>query len=163
MINGKDIYRRLRSKKKINPPREDFLKCTAEFNKRIAQKILEGYKFRIPSVGGQLEIKVRERKKKSKRFTDINWDESLKYKQELIDKGEVPYNKETAPDGVKWFVYHEGPYCLWNWFRATGDRYKKNIMNYSFKVTRGPNGNARKMWEMFKKNPIAEITYDIHN
>lgn len=160
MINAKDIYRSLRLKGKVDHPREDFLRSTAEFNRRIVEKMLEGYKFTIPKVGGILEAKAKERTKKSNKFTDVNWPESKKYKQELIDAGKIPYDKDKAPNGIKWFVYYEGAYCLWNWFRRTGDRYKKNIMYYSFKPTRG---NSRKLSQAFRNNPIAEVTYDIHN
>jgi hypothetical protein len=132
----------------------DFFNVIREFHKEISSKIIfDTYRFK-PSEIGVFEIIKDIRRGKS-----IDWNASKKRKQQLLDDGLVPFSKAEAPDGIKWFVYHEGSdYFKWNWFKDTGAKFIKNIKYYTFKVT---TGNRRTVAPAVKQNPFADLDYGI--
>lgn len=151
----KDIYNLLVDegiidKKEINFQKE-FRPVVKEFYKLISHEIAEkAYKFNL---GGLGEFKAVKDKRRGK---SINWGDSNKRKQEIIDSGQVPFNKETAPDGIKWFILHEGDYFKWQWYKSNS--YVKNINVSTFKVTRT---NRIMLGRAVKNDPYAETTYGI--
>lgn len=88
---------------------KQFSTVVKDFNKKVSLEILDGYIFKSPI--GKIEIRKRERK-----VAAIDWNESKKYRADLIAEGKIPFNKDTAPDGIKWFKYftHNMDY-LWKW------------------------------------------------
>jgi hypothetical protein len=134
-------------------PYMTFYKVIRQFHKEISDKIIfDTYQFKTEI--GQFEVLRDERKGKS-----IDWNASKKRKQEIIDSGNVPFNAESNPDGIKWFVYHEGDYFKWNWFKDKGISFTKNIKFYVFKPT---SINRRAVAKAVKNNPFAELDYGIH-
>lgn len=134
-------------------PYKTFYNVIREFHKEISQKIIfDTYRFN-PSEIGVFEILRSERRGKS-----IDWNASKKRKQEIIDSGEVPYSKLNAPNGIDWFVYHDGDYFKWNWYKNTATTFIKNIRFYMFKAA---TGNRRAVAQAVKNNPFASINYGI--
>lgn len=131
-----------------------FYDIIREFHKEISHKIiLETYRFK-PS-----EIGIFEVIKDIRRGKSINWHASKKRKQEIIDAGGTPYSKLSAPNGIEWFVYHEGEdYFKWHWFKDTSAKFIKNLKFYTFKVA---TGNRRAVAPAVKQNPFADLDYGI--
>lgn len=134
-------------------PYKLFYDIIREFHKEISNKIVfDTYRFK-PSEIGVFEILRLDRKGKS-----IDWNASKKRKQEIIDAGGTPYSKLNAPNGIEWFVYHEGDYFKWNWFKDTGAKFVKNLKFYVFKAA---TGNRRAVAKAIKQNPFADLDYGI--
>lgn len=132
-------------------PFKEFRPVIKEFYKLISNEIIfKAYKFTVGEIG---EFKIVRDKRRGK---SINWGASNKRKQELIDAGEVPFNKDNAPDGVKWFIYHEGDYFKWQWYKS--HTYVKNINVTAFRATRT---NRVAVGAAVKNDPFAETTYGI--
>lgn len=100
-INAKELFRICKEQKYIDDDitYQQFYYITRDFNKKLISLIIEGYKYE--SKLGIFEVQKRERNANN----IINWDLSLKKKQEIINAGRVPYNKKDAPNGEFWFVY----------------------------------------------------------
>lgn len=98
---------------------KEFSTITRAFNKRISDEILGGYVFRSPI--NKFEIRRRERKLRA-----INWKESFDEREAIRARGEVPYDKENAPNGIKWFRYytHNMEY-VWKWTKHAAMGYWK--------------------------------------
>lgn len=158
LINAKEIYRAIKKEDKRFPlTYQQFKSIISIFNKSIVEEILKGYQFVPTTRLGQIEIKKCNRTK----YKAIDWGESNKLKARLIKEDKIPYNKKTAPNGVFWHVYHTDPfYFKWNWYRNTKAKFTKNIMSYKFEAT---DQNSKRIPEVIKNNPIAELEYDIHN
>jgi len=106
------------------------------------------------------QIGIFDIKKDIRRGQSIDWGASNKRKQEIIDSGLTPFNKTTAPDGIEWFIYHEGgDYYKWRWFKDTGALFISNIKYYTFTATRA---NLRGLAQCIKQNPFASLDYGIH-
>lgn len=124
----------------------EFYDIIREFNKGISNKIIYNqYTFKI-NIGYFRVIRVQRRGK------SINWGASNKRKQELIEQNLVPYNKETAPHGLEWFIYHEGDYFIWNWFKDKSAKFIKNVVSYKLLPTAG---NRKEVAQAVKLNPDA--------
>lgn len=155
----------LNEKYKIREKCEDYLisieiykYVIKTFNKRIVEKILEGYKFNLGANLGFIAIK---RLKRNHNRLSINWGASKKLKKEIIERGGIPYNKETAPDGEKWFVYYTDDYKhLWFWKRSWCT--VKNKSFYAFRPTTGKSGNIKKLVKYIKDNPFVVTKYMTH-
>jgi hypothetical protein len=134
---------------------KDFYNVIREFHKEIAKKIInDQYKFKPSQIG------IFEITKDIRRGQSINWGASNKRKQEIIDSGLVPYNKENSPEGIEWFIYHEGgDYYKWRWFKDTGAKFISNIKYYNFQAARA---NLRGLAKAIKENPFASLEYGIH-
>lgn len=102
------------------------------YNDRIIHSVLKGNTFPMGQLGS-LSVTRKPRlfhldESVGVITKNINWHESNKKRQELIDQGITPYDKNTAPDGVKWFIYHDEPYTYWyKWIRSKWIRNKKVI------------------------------------
>ncbi len=107
--------------------------------KKLAKKIIHGYKFTIGHGIGLIEvIKVARTFSTNEDGVPkvaIDWGASNKRKEELIDQGRVPYNGKTAPNGVKWLIFHTAlSYCRWKWYKKSYHMIP-NITTYTFKPT----------------------------
>jgi len=114
---------RLVKYKNMKMPYYSFNYLNTAINTEMAKSILRGYNFNfgIGSVNmGSIRVEEVERKFDEEGYpTDrsINWEESKILKQALIADGIEVYNKESKPNGRKWFVYHTEPYIYYiNWF-----------------------------------------------
>jgi hypothetical protein len=113
---------RLTKYKNMKMPYYSFNYLNTALNVEMSKSILRGYAFNfgLEQVGmGQIKVQEIERKFDRDGYpTDksINWDESNKFKQALIEEGIEVYNKETTPNGKKWFIYHTEPFIYYiNW------------------------------------------------
>ena len=85
-----------------------FRDICSEFNMLMVEEMLDGKEFNMGNNLSSLSIVRRERDPRSPR---IDWGESNKYKQELIEEGKDLYNADTN-EGTKWHIYHtDGFYC----------------------------------------------------
>lgn len=125
----------------------DFYDVIREFHKGVSNKIIfNEYNFKI-NIGYFKVLRV------ARKGESINWGASKKRKQELIDSGLTPFNKTTALDGVKWFIYHEGDYYKWSWFKDKAATFIKNCKMYKFTPM---TGNRRAVAKAVQLNPQAE-------
>jgi hypothetical protein len=155
-INTREIYNICVQNGVINKkeiPYKLFYDVIRQFHKQLSDKIIfNTYQFKTNI--GQFEVLRDERRGKS-----IDWNASKKRKQDIIDSGGTPFNAQTAPHGIKWFIYHEGDYFKWHWFKDTGISFIKNIKYYVFKPT---SDNRRAVAKAVKNNPFAELDYGVH-
>lgn len=152
----KDIYQlgRLKGLIQKDITYKEFSEVSRDFNKEISSRIVNNaYKFNFGL--GLIELKRSLRRGKS-----INWDASKKLRQAIIDRGEIPFNKETAPEGAKWLIYFEGKdYYKWKWFKNHIVNLRKNVKYYIFRPMRK---NRREIAKVVKENPFADIDYGIY-
>ena len=77
-------------------------------NKKVIEQVTEEKTLNLGHSLGRLFIKTFERKfeedKEGKVTSAINWGESNKYKQQLIDDGLVPLKGNNG--GVEWHIYY---------------------------------------------------------
>ena len=122
-----------------------------EFNSNIADEIIKGYHFNPGNYIGLIRIKKKKRVGKN-----VNWGDSNKKKAEILARGGIPYNKETAPDGEEWLVYFISEYAYW-WYWNKGNCRLTNKSIFSFTPMFAQKGNLSKYR---KNNPLAELKYD---
>lgn len=131
------------------------------FNQEVMKQIIEeGRVFDMLSRLSTIQIiRVNRAFGKLSRST-INWAETDKRKAELIAEGKehLLYNKETNPDGIKWFVYYTNEfYCKFYW-----RKYQCNIPNravYRFNPTGGKKGNKTRLTELLKQDDLASLNF----
>tara|TARA_R100000951_G_scaffold9319_1_gene8279 strand:+ start:1413 stop:1889 length:477 start_codon:yes stop_codon:yes gene_type:complete len=125
-----------------------FVSVCSDFNIMIIDRLLEGKEF---NMGHNLSTLSIVRKLRDPRSPSIDWGESNKYKQELLDAGTPLFNKETG-EGVKWHIYYtDGEYLKYYWRK--GKCKVKNKTAYRFDATRGIKGNKGKLKQ------IGELDY----
>lgn len=129
-------------------PENTFKEILYRFNNKISDEIVyKGYVLRLGSGLGFIRIKkvnaIHNRDGSLRVKKRINWGESNKRKNELLQNGEVPYKVlerdvegkiVSTNNGVNWFIYHSNDFdYLWNW-----NKNKCVVMNsayYKFKPT----------------------------
>jgi hypothetical protein len=89
----------------------------------------------------------------------VNWNESNKYKAEIIARGDIPKSKET-PDGQEWLVYYTDEIFVRFHWRKTFCRVPHKSA-YSFHPTRGKKGNKTKLTALLIRIPSAHTRYDL--
>lgn len=127
-----------------------------ELNTEYSTAILNGNIMNLSKGIGNLYIKEK--------FTDfnnpscgkgINWAASNEVKAKLIEEGLTPYDKKTAPNGIKWHVKHLDDVTYWWWWEA-GSIAGRGC--YKFEPTKFVNGLARNSKEFIKKyNTPAKV------
>ena len=128
-----------------------------EFNMLILDYILDGKSFNMGNNLSSLSIIRRERDPRSPR---IDWGESNKYKQELLEEGQDLYDNITGK-GVKWHIYHtDSFYCKYYWNK--GKCKVKNKSVYRFDATRGVKGNKEKLINLLKEDDLAYLKFKKH-
>jgi len=121
-----------------------------EFNMAIIDNILEG---NILDMGNNLSTLSVIRKERDPRNPKVDWGESNKYKQELLDANEQLYNAETDK-GTKWHIYYtDGYYCKFYWRKGRCRVPNKSV--YRFDATRGIKGNKEKLVTLLKTDDLA--------
>jgi hypothetical protein len=95
----------------------------------------------------------------------VNWGESNKKKQEIIDRGGIPYYKEEDLNneeykGEEWLIYHEDLDFFLHWERSYAARqYNPVLSDYAYKPARGDYGIINK-FNIFKRDrERAKRTY----
>ena len=97
------------------------------------------------------------RKERDPRNPKVDWGESNKYKQELLEQGKKLYNAETG-EGVKWHIYYtDGYYCKFYWRKGKCRIPNKSV--YRFDATRGIKGNKEKLINLLKTDDLAYLKF----
>ena len=129
------IKNRITQIEKNNISFEEYEFIIKKFNTKLTEKIIQGYIFKT-CFGVQLQIIKRKRLK-----ANIDWNESNKIKKQLLLENKEVYNKETNPNGVKWFSFHTSDYVYY-WYWKKNDCVLKNQVLYSFLPVRGSKNNV---------------------
>jgi hypothetical protein len=125
-----------------------------EFNIGIIEDVLKGSTF---NMGNNLSTLSIVRKERDPRNPKVDWGESNKYKQELLDSNEQLYDSETGK-GVKWHIYYtDGYYCKFYWRKGKCRIPNKSV--YRFDATRGIKGNKEKLVSLLKTDELAYLTF----
>jgi hypothetical protein len=148
------IYKEYSKEAKDEISSKVFSDICSEFNLAIMEEILDGYEFNMQNNLGTISIRRVER---DPRIPQINWGETSKYKQELLDKGEQLFDSATG-NGVKWHIYYVDKYYYkYHW---TKSRAKiKNKTAYRFDATRGVKGNKEKLTALLKDDDMAYLRF----
>ena len=131
-----------------------FIDICSDFNILIIEHLLEGKKFKLGNNLSYIQIKKMDRDPRSPR---VDWLESNKYKQELIDNNIKLYDKETG-EGTKWQIYYTDDY----YFKYYWNKGKCRVPNksvYKFTATRGLKGNKEKLTKLLKSDDLAYLKF----
>jgi hypothetical protein len=149
-----DIYKGFIQEADSQIEKSVFMDICNTFNALIFEYILEGKTFNMGSNLSTLEVRRMER---DPRIPAIDWGESNKYKQELLDEGTPLFNKKTG-EGVKWHIYFtDEHYYKYHWRK--GKCKVKNKSAYRFDATRGKIGNKEKLIQMLKDDDLAYLKF----
>jgi len=125
-----------------------------EFNIEIMEDVLNGSTF---NMGNNLSTLSIVRKERDPRNPKVDWGESNKYKQELLDNNEQLYDVDTG-EGVKWHIYYtDGYYCKFYWRKGKCRIPNKSV--YRFDATRGIKGNKEKLINLLKTDELAYLKF----
>lgn len=139
------------------------------FNKKASDYIVQGENLNLQNRLGYIQIrKIIPTIRSTSR---IDWNESKKYKQELISKGEIPKDKEN-PDGKDWLIYINQPFYLrWAWVKRGKKSPACSVKNnkvYAFYPTASSSttaeggkvpGNKAKLSKAQLDNPLLHNKY----
>ncbi len=140
---------------------EEYKKVVQEFCKIAEDKLIAGEKVYFGNIGYFNIIKANKTSDVKK--LRVDWGESNKAKQEIINKGLIPMSKDT-PDGVPYIRYHnpdELYYCV-NWHK---NRQVANIICYKYLVANDSSSNSihllnfKRKVKQAVKNPLAHLIY----
>ena len=153
-----DIYKHYRANAASPVDKATFKNICEEFNISIIENvILEGKAFNMRSNLSNISVRRVERNPSA---PTIDWWESNKYKQELIQEGVKLFDPETG-EGEKWFIYYTDPwYCKYHW-----EKHRCKIPNktvYRFTPTRGLKGNKEKLTALLKEDELAYLKFKKH-
>jgi hypothetical protein len=73
---------------------------------QISNRILKGNAVHFGKMGVFSFLPIRTKFDTNAIFRTIDWKATNIRKAELIAVGKIPYDKETAPDGIKYFMYN---------------------------------------------------------
>lgn len=122
--NYYDIYIKSGLTRKRKLTREEFKAVMKSFLSNTLDALIEGKTLKMGYHLGSLKL-VRYERHTSKPV--VNWNESLKYKAQLIAEGKPLYNKETG-EGYEYIVYFtEGYFYGLRWEKE----YIPGFHNYS--------------------------------
>lgn len=132
-----------------------------EGNNLIIDKIIkEAYEFTPMSTFGSIVVTKNSSKKER-----INWGASNKKKQEILDRGGIPYCKEDALNnndykGEQWLINHDSLDFFLHWERTYSARtYNPYLNDYAYKPARGNYGILNKFNSFKKDKELAEKIY----
>lgn len=126
-----------------------------EYNQRAMEEIiLQGG---VLNLGNNLSTISIGRIRRNPKNKQINWAESYKLRDKLLQQGKKLYDKETG-EGEKWFVYftHEW-FCRFYWRKEKCTIPNKSV--YQFRATRGKMGNKRKLKEHLRSDDLAYLKF----
>jgi hypothetical protein len=150
-----DIYRWYRAQGGTLP-KALFKNICQDFNIHIMNHII--YDHGTFDMGSNLSTINILRIKRNHNKPQVNWNESNKLKQQLLDEGKELYDPETG-EGEEWLVYHTDPwYCRFYWKKFYAK--VKNKSAYSFRATRGKKGNKTKLKDFLRANSLNYRGYE---
>ena len=127
-----------------------------DFNIRIMDHII--YEAGTFDMGNHLSTLSIRRLKRNYNNPHINWNESNKLKEELLNEGKQLYDAKTG-EGEKWLVFHDEKwYCRFYWKKHFAKFRNKSA--YRFVATRGKLGNKTKLKEHLMENTLNYIKYE---
>lgn len=139
--------------------------------KAISDSILDGNVFHLGVELGYICIKRFEKQfrfNNKGRLTNgvVNWQESLKYKKELQDRGEKLFDASTG-EGKQWLIFYDEKFNYrWSWIKKYGTCIVKNNTAYSFTPSNDNTvkklGNKGKLKKLLRENPNQHLKY-IHS
>tara|TARA_R110000796_G_scaffold5683_1_gene20927 strand:+ start:590 stop:1060 length:471 start_codon:yes stop_codon:yes gene_type:complete len=142
------------NKENTRVDKELFINICADFNILVFEELLEGSIFNMGNNLSTLSIVRKERDPRSPR---IDWGESNKYKQELLEEDQELYNSITG-QGTKWHIYHTDEfYCKYYWRKGKCKVPNKSV--YRFDATRGVKGNKEKLIYVLKTDDLAYLKF----
>ncbi len=155
LITSKEAKIKTLTEQKLNV--NIFIFTLRTLNTLIVDAIIKkGYEFSDYFIGTINIVSFKNNKKK------IDWGKSLKNKQRIIDKGQIPYYKAEAEvqgedyQGVQWLEHYKGRDLWFNWrYNLTPALLIANIRNYVFIPFRGTHGSVAKLIE-YKKSLTDE-------
>lgn len=170
-ITMTDVYSMYKEKGGTLSKEEYSIICDKMF-KLVADKILDGNAFSLGKSIGYIFINRFKKIFKTNELGNIkngvvNWKESNRIKQELIDKGE-PLWDSINQTGKKWIVYYDDVWNYrWAWAKKGGLCTIRNNTAYSFSPTsdntyKGAEtklGNRSKLVKLLKENPNQYLKY----
>ena len=127
-----------------------------KFNKKLLKYCAETGKQYQNKYLGNLQVLYKECTDRS-----VNWKESNKKKQEIIDRGGIPYLQKDEHDaikqgreyhGEKWLVkgYDKGLlYWKWHVSPLISDEIKREVYNYKFIPARGNFGAIQALRKVY--------------
>tara|TARA_R110000765_G_scaffold345237_1_gene435506 strand:- start:20 stop:496 length:477 start_codon:yes stop_codon:yes gene_type:complete len=149
-----NIYEDFDMRSDLEISKKLFRDICSTFNIESINYILEGGKFKLGSNLSTISI-IRLSRNNSKPM--INWGESNKYKQELLDEGKKLYNHKTG-EGHKWYIYYtDEDYCRYYWNKGKCKITNKSV--YRFTPTRGYKGNREKLTSLLKTDELAYLKF----
>jgi|GEM_PF-4901386 len=127
-----------------------------EFNEMVMDEIiLKGEKINL---GANLSTISIARIKRNYSNQQVNWAESNKLKQKLLDEGKHLYDSKTG-EGENWLVYFTNDwYCRFYWNK--GHCTVTNKTAYRFVATRGKMGNKTKLKNLLRDDDLAYLQFD---
>lgn len=133
-----------------------FTKIVESYNKKVITALVEdGASIKMGNNLGYLYIQSNK-KKDPFSSANIDWPSSKKLKQELIDRGETPKDKDH-PDGKNWFQFYEdADYLRVAWTKKYGVCKVPNNSVYAFYPTRSINGIKKYLANAVKADPYLK-------
>ena len=137
-----------------NVDKKVFRQICESFNMEVMNSILDGETF---NMGHNLSTLSVVRKERDPRNPKVDWGESNKYKQELVEQGDELYNVLTGK-GTKWHIYYtDSYYCKFYWRKGKCRIPNKSV--YRFDATRGVKGNKEKLINLLKTDDLAYLKF----
>lgn len=136
-----------------------FIKIIEAYNKKVLRALVEeGASVKLGNNLGYLYI-LRQKKKDLFSMRNIDWGESNKFRQELIDRGDTPKD-EKNPDGKNWFQFYEDTdYLRVAWTKKYGTCKVPNNSVYAFYPTRSVSGIKKHLCLTNKKDEYLRDKY----
>ena len=154
---SKDIYAVYCKLSKNPASYRVFKDVISKFNEGIVDYIIDGGVFVMWYNLSTISITRRKRDPRTKL---INWGDSNKLKQEILDSGKKLFDKETG-EGEEWLVYYTNDsYLRWRWYKEKCRIQNKSV--YRFDSTRGVNGSRAKLLEAMAKVDLAYLDFKKH-
>lgn len=134
-----------------------FRKIIKTFLKNAVDSLIEGNRLKLGYNLGLFEIvKI----KRSFKHPVVNWGESNKYKQRLLDEGKPLYDKDTK-EGFQWLIYYTDPlYYGFNWRKEKIKNidYNMKLHNALFYELETFNKTSRKLAASI--NELSPLIYE---
>lgn len=131
-----------------------FADICSDFNIALFDELLLGYEFNMQNNLGTISVRRVDR---DPRRLQVNWGETTKYKQELIDNGVELYDSKKGT-GEKWHIYYTDKYyCKYHWTKHKAKVKNKTV--YRFDATRGVKGNKEKLIALLQNDDMAYLRF----
>jgi len=151
-----DIYKDyVKNNEKID--KKAFIDVCSDFNMLVIEHLLEGKALKLGHNLSYIQVVKMVRDPRSPR---VDWLESNKYKQELLDSAIQIYDKETG-EGQKWQIYYtDEHYFKYYWNKGKCRVPNKSV--YRFTATRGLKGNKEKLTRLLRSDELAYLRFKKH-